>query len=1230
MGSALEAGNLVRWLNDAREIGVVREADGGTVAVQFDSGSRHSFPAGTDALERVRFDPGTYVEVRATSARGMVVSSTEVAGRLSYAVSLPDGTQPNVLESGLRKAVLTDPIARLRAGELDSTRSTNLRVAATRLAYAQQFDELASLSNSRVEIKPHQVGVVHRVMSEFPHRFLLADEVGLGKTIEAGLIIKELKARGLAKRVLILAPAGLVRQWQFEMKTKFNETFSIYNSDTLRVIAMEHPGQNPWTMRDNIITSTAYAAWSEERRREIALAGWDVVVIDEAHHARRQWQGDGRYETTQLYRLAKSLNDPDVGGAASCLLLTATPMQLHPFELYSLVELLDPVLFPSYPAFEEHRQQLAGLNRLVEAVRSWETLDDDAQRLTAEAIIELSGETAAVLRQRLASPSGRGEVAEELLKRHLLSEVLIRNRKSLVGQFQPRVAHQWPVELTDTERAAYDAVTAYVRSGYDRARAAQNPAIGFLMTTFQKLLCSSSKAISETMIGRISRLERGLAVTPPAASEDELAEQLGEGLEEEEVTEALGRLTAATLEEDAVVEECRELERLVNMLDEIEIDSKARVLVDRLGDILSQEPDAKVIIFTQFRNTQEYLRELLAATPWTAHLFHGSLNPHEKDAVVERFRAAEGPQLLITTEAGGEGRNFQFCHMLVNYDMPWNPMKVEQRIGRIDRIGQKHPVLIFNLYMVGTIEERVLRVLDRRIGLFTETVGGLDPILGNVERDLKEVFRLAGDEAERRLRDMERMLEDKVHQARQAEQRRADFIMDTRSYRRDEVDRLLQRHAQLTNDDVRRFVIGSLDELGCRVADDPEAKGVYRVHLSSKFRDWLPRYSEEDGSGRRVAFDPAVALEHEEVEFFAFGHPVVDALVERAQDRSYGGRTSHRRVLASSRPPTEGWLFLFTIQLDGLLATREVYPVFVHPDGELDSETAEWLLDRAALGKREDYGPEALPPRDQTFDDGARAAEQAALERLVLRQIELEGANEERLERERGKLASYFAYKDSAAREKLERTRATFERLALSTDPDVQKIVPVWARNLEDARRHVEQLAEERERRLGALVGREHIAAQHELLSASWVEIMPDPADALRAGGVEDRAIIRRVQERAARTSTVGIAKRIDHAEKHLAKLEQLATEGRWKGDIANARRCASLLAEWKERAGELDAGSRFLLRGAIDYFLLLDDEHHDLRDQDGFSDDVQVAEAISAAIGSRQSVTTDSHPDVG
>ena len=1083
MTDALVPGNLVRWVNGPTgDIGVVTETTNGRVRVRFDSGEEHQFSVHAGMLEPVRYEPGTQVEFVGDGLAGVVKGRSVHEGIQVYQVGLPSGLK-TALESSLRPALLTDPIALLRAGQVHSARSTNLRVTATRLSYAHQFDELSSLSNSRVEIKPHQVAVLHRVASNYPHRFLLADEVGLGKTIEAGLIIKELKARGMANRVLILAPSGIVSQWQFELRTKFSEVFALYNRTSINWLLGKHPGENVWTVEDNVLASTSYAVADEQRMRDIALAGWDLIVIDEAHHARRQMQSETKRTQTRLYKLAEQLADPSNAGTQGLLLLTATPMQLHPFELYSLIELIDPTLFPDYNEFEDHRSQLAGLNATVDAVKRWPTLDRGDQADYLDSVASwLNGEPAEI-QEQLDDPERRSSITQELLAKHRLSEVMVRNRKAVVGGFQPRVARVWPVEMTPQEWEAYEAIGHYIRSGYARSQAMKNNALGFLMSTFQKLNSSSSYALRQSLLRRIERLESGLV---GARGNPQIEDS---DLEEKPTADALNDIIGARYQA-AVGEEIKELALLVGLLDAIPIDSKAAVLQERLREILEEETEAKVLLFTQSRDTQEYLSQRIPA-PWTVNIFHGQLKPEEKDAAVTRFRSGHGPQILLSTEAGGEGRNFQFCHILVNYDLPWNPMRIEQRIGRLDRIGQKHPVTIINFSVSGTIEERVLEVVSNRIQVFKETIGGLDPILGEVEQDLKKVFLASRAEGEAALARLDRQLELRVHAAREAEQRLADLIMDTKSFRQDEVHALLERKGAIDNNAIRLFVINALAELDCKIEEDPEMAGVYDLRFKGRFLNEFPHFAKE-GVTRRVTFSPSVALDYETIDFLAFGHELVDALVARVRSSEYRGHTSHRVIRTEQQEPTSGWFFAYSLELEGVIRSREIFPVFIHSSGVQDPELAQWLLDRGGRGKREEFGEPALPPLDDAFEQTVAQAEVVALLRLMARKEELADANRERLEQERLKLERYYEYRTRTAAAKLESNQRILDKVSASDDPGEQRIIPVWVKNLENAKRVVENLGAEREQRLAQLVGREQVTAQHELLATSFVQILPE------------------------------------------------------------------------------------------------------------------------------------------
>jgi SNF2 family DNA or RNA helicase len=1080
----LAPGNLVRWRGGqlGQDLGVVVESwmEGRRAKVLLDIGDELSFALPTDVLSRVVFSEGATVLVKNDGSHGVVTHQMSLPNGVAvYRIALPDGSEKTVPEDSLRPAQITNPATLLRRGEYGETFRHNLRVAATRLAFAHQYDELSSLSNSRVEIKPHQVGVLSRVAATYPHRFLLADEVGLGKTIEAGLIIKELKARGVANRVLVLAPSGIVSQWQFELKTKFNEVFAHYNRATIDYLSANHPGENVWTLHDNVIASTSFAAHDEDRQREIALAGWDLVVIDEAHHARRTWQGQSRYSETLLYQLAAALADPERSASSGYLLLTATPMQLHRFELYSLVELLDPALFPTFEDFDDHADSLAGLNVTVNDLSRWPSLDDETQERAVGEIVDWLGTDLDT--KTLDDPEIRAQVEEELASKHRLSEVLIRNRKSVVGGFMPRQAKVWNVDPTEEERAAYDAVIAYVRTGYAKSQETRNNALGFLMATFQKMNSSSSHTLARSLTRRIARLEGGLTLRAVDEPEDEdLEEQTSEeGLKDLEGIES--RLN--TLEEIA------QLRELVGLLDAIEIDSKANVLREGLNDLRGSDPKIKVLIFTQFRDTQSYLEGILRSS-WTVRVFNGQLSPAEKDDAVAKFRDEPGPQVLISTEAGGEGRNLQFVHTLVNYDLPWNPMRIEQRIGRLDRIGQKHVVTIINLAVAGTIEERVLEVLNERIKVFEDTIGGLDPILGTVETDLKRLFLLDPDGVG--LAVYEADLEQRVFDARRAEERMADFIMDTKSFRQDEVRRVLEQKGPIDSAALERFMLKALRQLGVRNEPDPEVDGVFTLRLAGQFLQEFPEFARE-GVVRRVTFDPAVALDYETIEFLAFGHELVEAVADRVRSRAFGGTTTHRAVRAPGQGAVDGWFFTFMLEFEGVTRTKELYPVFLTKDGSSDPLTATWLLDQSSLLDREDRAADLTRPTSAS-DEVLQDAEQVALARLMERRAELNAANKARLEQERSKLERYFDYRQRAAAEKLDSVQRTFDNISLSSDPGVQRIIPVWAKNLENARRVVETLASERVRRIGELAGRDQVSAQHEMLTGAFVTFLPADA----------------------------------------------------------------------------------------------------------------------------------------
>ena len=1083
----LPVGALVQWTG-SKTYGVVTKLDPRMIYVRWDSaGPPTQFTIGDPPLTRIDLD-GQQVRLVSTGEKAVVMRPT-ASGAPTWVCFVASSHGPrtvNVPEADLRPVALTEPVERFKAQHIGSLQKYRLQEVARWYRTLHLYDELVSLGQVGVDIKPHQVSVVHKVVSNYPHRFLLCDEVGLGKTIEAGMVLKELRARGGAQRVLAIVPPNLVGQWQFEMKSKFNETFSVLNSDTVRFLESQKRTENPFTFSESILCSSYWVSnpkWAELCSR----VDWDLVVVDEAHHARSHRSGT----TTRLYRLVNKLAEPDYFSKRSILFLTATPMQLDTHELYSLVELLDPALFPSAEHFERHRRAVPGLSRLVERLeRHGFPIPGEEPDATVEQVadwLDLDEHTA---RQRLSSgDEDRERLTAELSDRHLLSEVLIRNRKAVVGGFMPRLASRWEVELTLEETAALQAVEDYVQYGFQLAESANDAPIGFVMVTFQKLMASSIAAI-RTSLGR--RRERVLTnALRLSMTGEELEDRLLSDEDEGDVLEDVGSVSLSAAAELPL------LENAIDSLSRVKSDSKAGVLVDQLSKLFVDSPNEKVLVFTQFRETLRFLEEMLTSKSWGVNVFHGQMRPMDKDRAVEDFRIEDGPQILISTEAGGEGRNFQFCHVLVNYDLPWNPMKVEQRIGRVDRIGQDHAVSICNLWVKDTIEERVLDVLERRIRVFEETVGGLDPILGDTETDIRKIMRLAGEGRDRALEQFGRQLEDQVRRARDAEKKLGDFIMDTKSYRRELAERIAGQPPPIKSYDLDVFISQLLSDARTYIR---RTGATYELTFHDEILD-DHRELFAAGAKRRAVFRADRRPDSEDVEFMAFGHPIVDRLVERVLGEEYEGVTGTRRIPSSDElAPGAGWLFTYQFNIPGVLATEHLEPVFVSDDEVADTKIGHSLV-RRAFHFDEDEGEieassipdnlDAIEPVANHIADGKRAELQE----------QAEGQAAARIERELSRLRGWFDYRERVARDKVEATRATLNRIRASGDDSQMQILPVWDANLRRDTELLDNLAPERSRRLADVEKHRFPQVSWALKALGRIEVVDsDPTDGPDAG----------------------------------------------------------------------------------------------------------------------------------
>jgi SNF2 family DNA or RNA helicase len=553
------------------------------------------------------------------------------------------GLKENGAEPGLPflhlDASARNLLKRCAKGSPESLEDYRLHLEAVEMSARRGFESLLCLEHlSGVDQLTYQKDACLHVLREMRGRGLLADEVGLGKTIEAGMILKEYLLRGLVHRVLVLVPASLTNQWREELATKFGLEFAIAGR------------RGDWAEHPFLICSLDTAKTTRNRNR--LLENWfDLVIVDEAHRLRNH--------QTLAWKFVAALNSKYL------LLLTATPVQNDLRELYNLINLLRPGTLGTYRSFRR-RYMVRGDKRL---------------------------------------PKNTAELSE------LLKTVMIRTTRAKTNiRFPKRFVNIVPFHLTEEERALYDAVTLFVRDRFTDSDRTQFLKWHFVSMVLQKEIGSSTPAAQHTL--------------------------------------------RRTRQDPRYRNHREELDRLYDLTRAVHTHAKLEgllALAPRIGE--------KTIVFTQFKSTMEFLSARLREAGYTTSVFHGGMSTAEKDEAVRTFRRRT--QFLVSTEAGGEGRNLHFSRTVVNYDLPWNPMKVEQRIGRVHRLGQTGDIQIYNFSTENTVEAHVLEILHRKIDMFELVIGEMDMVLGDfAEKKTFEsaVFHIWA--AARNRRELERRFED--------------------------------------------------------------------------------------------------------------------------------------------------------------------------------------------------------------------------------------------------------------------------------------------------------------------------------------------------------------------------------------------------------------------------------------------------------------------------------------
>lgn len=505
--------------------------------------------------------------------------------------------------------------------QLSPIRNVKLELQSQAIILQKGFDRLQCLSEITIEPRPWQIESAIKTLRDMQGNAILADEVGLGKTIEAGLIIKELIVRGLINSLLILVPAPLVDQWRTEMLEKFNiELFDIRDDG--------------WETQKFLISSMPLVVRSESRKNKLYKKSFDLLVVDEAHCLKNH--------QTATYKFVYGLNKKN------CILMSATPIQNDMNELFNLVNILKPGYLKSRKIFRSE-----------------------------------------YMRNRFTPKN-----TENLKK--LLSDVMIRHRRAnTLVELPRRSLINKEIELTDIERTFYNGVIDFCRDIYQKyvdgiiAIGVEKTQVHLIVLILMNLLkqnCSSPHSTLNTLKNKI---------LPKLIYSNDIAK-------------------------------CNQL---INQGKKIEVPSK---IIHLMKDVLNSKEQC--IIYSEYLATIQLIREVLTERGYSVTTYHGGLSPSEKELSIQRFKNRDA-QIFLSTESGGQGLNLQFCHRLVNYDLPWNPMRIEQRIGRVHRFGQKNNVELFTMPIKGTIDEYLLLLLTSKINLFEIVIGELDSIMSYIIND---------------------------------------------------------------------------------------------------------------------------------------------------------------------------------------------------------------------------------------------------------------------------------------------------------------------------------------------------------------------------------------------------------------------------------------------------------------------------------------------------------------
>ena len=762
--------------------------------------------------------------------------------------------------------------------------NTFLGIEAIRFNYASLFDPLLAMNVSKIDPLPFQIEAVYGYILKQPRiRFLLADDPGAGKTIMAGLTIKELKLRKLARRILIVVPGHLKDQWRRELKEKFNEEFTVLDRYTFSA----YYGENPWEKNEQVITSIDFAK-QDEILPALNSVHWDLVVVDEAHKMSAYSYGD-KVSKTQRYKFGEVLSRT----SNHLLLLTATPHKGDPENFRLFLDLLVPGFFASAEMIEEslrNKDNLLFIRRLKEDLRDFE------------------------------------------------GKPIFTRRFPITIKFR----------LTDKEKELYNEVSHYVIEQYNKALANDKKRnVTFALTILQRRMASSTYALLRSLERRKERLEKFLKGEEKQREISDDFEE-SEDLEEKERWKREEELESLSLAKnpEELKQEIRELERLIEKAreivkseNEIKLSELRKAIEEGFRKINEMNGRPRILIFTESRDTLEYLGKKIESWGYKVNFIHGGMNIDERIQAEKIFR--DETDIMVATEAAGEGINLQFCHIMINYDIPWNPNRLEQRMGRIHRYGQSKDVYIFNLVAEDTREGQVLAKLFDKLEEIRDKLGSdrVFDVIGDVFYG-KNLYQLILD-AVTNAKTMDDILKElDIQPDKEYLSRIKEIFGETLATRFIDYTRIRDmaekaREYRLVPEYVEEFFKRAFVKAGGKFRELKDGfiaidSVPYDIRKIAEEVDFKNRFGIMMRSYPKVTFDKDIASRNPDAEFISFGHPLLEALIQWIIDK-FSEEVKRGTVFKDPSGRLDGYIWFYIGEVkdgNGETAGRKIIAIY--------------------------------------------------------------------------------------------------------------------------------------------------------------------------------------------------------------------------------------------------------------------------------------------------------------